>query len=442
MMLSHALLLVLAAKAVTLEEVKAAARHNLDSIRSEVAFAQSQANKTVAISGMLPHASLNASASYTASATYRRVFSVETVNDAGVGTGQFSQQAVDYTPSNILSLSAGVSVSQLIYDAHFWAQLAQAGAQEDASKGELEEQRLASEFEAVRRFYEALYAQRGRKILEDAVERSKGQLARAQGVFAAGKGHQHDILDARVNLGNDAISLLRWDQLIVSNHADLTQWLGWPYEPLEALMPGILQLHPPKPAPKIEDVLALANVHRPIIKAVADRVRAAQAGINLVTSEYIPSVSVGGSYSREAPTAGVFVDPNRQHVFAVGASLNWNFFSGLSTLGRGRSAAQDLVLAEATQSQTLSNLGADIAREYEVLKTDLEIADMAEKNKDFAEEETKLAEQRYAVGVGTNLDVRNAQLKLTQSQQQALMARFDVEISRARLSRLAGVSIE
>ncbi len=440
MMLLHAVMLVLAAKTVTLEEVRAASRNNLEAIRAQVINAQAQANKTVAVSGMLPHASLQAGASYTASATYGRIFTVQEVSDAGVVS--FNQGRIDVAPARYLSLSAGIAVSQLVYDAKFWAQLAQAGALEEATRGELEEQRMASEFEAVRRFYELLFTQLGRKIYEDTIERSKGQLSRAQAVFAAGKGHQHDILDARVNLGNDQISLLRWNQLVTSNQADLSQWLAWSFEPLVGVAPDILKQHPPRPAPTLERVLELAKEHRPLLKAVASRVRVAEASIGVARSEYIPSVAIGAQYSREAPTGGLFIDPQRQHVLAVGATLNWNFFSGLATLGRDRSAQADLVLARATATQAMVNIEGDIAREYETLKTSLEIADLAEKTKDFAEEEAKLEEQRYTVGIGTNLDVRNAQQKLFQSQLNSHTARFDVEISRARLGRLAGVSLE
>jgi len=94
------------------------------------------------------------------------------------------------------------------------------------------------------------------------------------------------------------------------------------------------------------------------------------------------------------------------------------------------------------RNQGMVDVEAGIAREYEVLKTSLEIAVMAESVREFAEEETRLAEQRYSVGVGSNLDVRNAQLKLTESQRAALAARIDVETSRAKLGRLAGVPFD
>ena len=45
----------------------------------------------------------------------------------------------------------------------------------------------------------------------------------------------------------------------------------------------------------------------------------------------------------------------------------------------------------------------------------------------------KLEEERYAAGAGTSLEVRNAQLKLTQAQLTQVQGRVDVEIARAAL---------
>ncbi len=443
MVLLHAVALVLAAKSVTLDEVKAASRQNLDAIRAEVELVKATSNITVARSPLLPQAQFRAGAGYTVQQG-RQVFFTTITPNSTTGTDQYQQTLIPYAPQSIGSFSVGVAVSQLIFDGRFWAGLAQAGRVEDAAHGELEEQQLVSEFEAVSRFYLLLYSQQGRKIFEDAVMRSREQLARSQAVFSAGKGHQHDILDARTNLGNDNISLLRWDQITARYQANLNQWLAWSPEPLTVVAPSILEMKPPMPAPSLEDVLRLAKERRPIIKAIGNRVKAAEAAVLVAKSEYLPALSANALIQREAPTGALFVDSfaQRQNTVAFGANLTWNFFSGLGTTGREKYAQADLSYQQANERQALVNVETDIVSEYEVMKTSLLIADAADKNKEVAQEQVKVEEQRYLIGLGTNLDVRNAQLKLIQSQQAALQARFDVEVSRARLGRLAGVPIQ
>ncbi len=430
--------LVLAARPVTLEEVRAASRQSLTAIQAEVALTRAGANRTLARSAILPKAAFQAGGSYTMVSEQRRIFTVA-APDGGVG---FAQQIIDIGGYTQPSLSAGVVVNQLLYDTKFWSQMAQTGAAEEAAKGELEEQRLASEAIAVERFYEVLWAKQARHIYEVAVERSKAQLTRAEALANAGKGQKHEVLDARVNVANDAIRLLKWDQLIVSDEADLTQWLAWHYEPLQPVAPDILKRTPPLPAPTLDELLALARAHRPILKATANRVKAAESGLTYARADYFPSLGLTAQYGREAPSTPIFFDLKRQNSVYVGATLTWNFFSGLATYGGARAAEADLVLQRANERQALFDMEANLAREYEVLKTALTIAELSSKNQEVSEEELKMLEQRYAVGVATNLDVRNAQIKLTQVQIDALTSRFDVEISRAKLGRLAGISLE
>ena len=54
------------------------------------------------------------------------------------------------------------------------------------------------------------------------------------------------------------------------------------------------------------------------------------------------------------------------------------------------------------------------------------------------EENYRLASERYNVGVGTSLEVSDAQRLLIQARSQEVQARFDVQLSIARLYRQAG----
>src|SRR5207253_6995217 len=82
------------------------------------------------------------------------------------------------------SLSLSLAVNQLLYDGgKWWNTIAMAGAQERAARGQLDEQRLASEFEAVNRFYTLLNAQLALGVFENGVKRSQTQLDRARSLF-------------------------------------------------------------------------------------------------------------------------------------------------------------------------------------------------------------------------------------------------------------------
>jgi outer membrane protein TolC len=49
-----------------------------------------------------------------------------------------------------------------------------------------------------------------------------------------------------------------------------------------------------------------------------------------------------------------------------------------------------------------------------------------------------VAQERYRAGAGTQLEVRDAELKLTQAELQLLQTRTDVEVARTSLARAMG----
>ena len=55
-----------------------------------------------------------------------------------------------------------------------------------------------------------------------------------------------------------------------------------------------------------------------------------------------------------------------------------------------------------------------------------------------AEEDLKLAQERYALGAATILDLLNAQLSVAQANSSLVRARYDERILRAELNALAG----
>ena len=59
-----------------------------------------------------------------------------------------------------------------------------------------------------------------------------------------------------------------------------------------------------------------------------------------------------------------------------------------------------------------------------------------------AQEDYKIAQVRYAAGVGTNLDVMDAQEKLTNAQNNYFLALYGYNTSRATLDKAMGIMVD
>ena len=445
------LMLILAATPITIDEVRAGSRQNLQAVQAALQVESSQANQKLARAAILPRLDVSAGAQFNYVGSRNSVQTVPVFDADGKqlidaqGKGVFKQEVVATAPLGIGNFNFQAVITQLLYDGgRWWNFIAQTNSQTEADQGRFQEQQLASELEAVRRFFELVRSQLTLKVLLSSIERSKDQLVRARSLYEAGRGQRRDVLDAEVNLGNDEISAMRQEQSIASAQVDLMEWLGRPAEDVEAVVPVEMDVKVvPQGAPKGEALLENARGKRPLIYSLEAQIRAQELAVSAARSSFFPTVSLSGGYVRSAPSADpFFTDPTKQNAVFVGLGINWNVFGGFTTVAQMDAAKVQVRVATAQQLQALAELENEIRRTLRTLETQLRISSMAEKNRSLAETQLAVETERFNAGASSNIDVRNAQVKVTQAQLTQLQGRVDIEIARAALQRVSGASAE
>lgn len=429
--------LLLTATPITLDEVRQASRQNLDAIRAELSVTRAGLDRADARSVLFPQVDLSLGFSETLAGPQRRFTTAPQIQ--ADGSLSFVQRPVDIPSFAQGNFQLGLSVQQLLYDGgRWWNQLARTGALEEAAKGQLVEQQAASELEAVRRFYELLRAQVTLTVLEGSVKRSSDLLERAKGLFEAGRAQKRDVLDAEVNLGNDRIAVIRQRQAIVTAQASLLQWLGQPPRDVEAVTPPGFQNVLAPLVPEAPKVLSLARERRPLFHVLDAQGRGARLAVEIARADYLPRLTANANYNRTAPSAELFIDPTKQHAVTLGANLSWDLFSGFATDSQVARAQTQLTELEKQQRQATIELESEIVRATGALSAQGEIAILAARNRQLADESFAAEEQRYTAGATTSLSVRDAQNRALQAQLTQLQTRVDLEIATAALERLAG----
>lgn len=430
------LALGLAATPLTVDEVKAASRQQLDALRAQLDLASAEQGTRVSRSAIFPQVALQFGVSETLAGP-RRTFG-PAPRIAADGTITYVTEAIETPGYNQGSFSLALGVSQLLYDGgRWWNQIAQAGALEDAARGQLAEQQLSSELEAVRRFYELLKAQLTLQVLDVSVVRSREQVARAKALYEAARGQRSGWYDAQTNLAIDEINVVRQRQRIKQARLALLQWLGRPDAEVEAIAPAGLDA--PAALVALDDALAQAKASRPLVKALEKRVSAAQLATDVAFAAYLPRVAANASYSRNSPSADpFFTDPSKQNALTLGASLSWDLFNGFGQQAQLEQAKLEVTRATAQQRQSLVDLEAELRRTHDSAAVELEVLALSAGSLGLAEEQLKLEEARFSAGAGSNIEVRNAQIKFTQAQLAVLSGRADVAVARAALARTIG----
>jgi outer membrane protein len=433
------------ARPLTLDDALAlAARQSRDLALARADAGLADADALSAFSGVLPRLDLTGSGGrqFLGPTTVTAAFPVI---DFAAQRVSFVQQAVPVPSTDYEAYSLGLRLQQPLLAPSTWSQIGQARATSRAAARTYDEARLAVAFDVTRRFYELLKATRSLGVLQRAAARSEELVGRSEALFAAGRVPKSDALAARVNLGNDRIAVEQARTRLVQARTELAVALGQPGDwPVEVVAPAALEgpaLPAGEPAP-LAALLETARARRPSLAVAAAQIEAADAAVGVANSGWFPSLIAQLTYDRNGTTASgraaVFDDFGRQYTATAQLVLSWNLFAGGATRAAGQHArlAADRVRATAGKVADVAAREVATARQA-VLALTRQVA-LSSENLGSAEQGLALARQRLEAGLASQLEVRDATLKLTQAELTLVQARIDHAVAAADLNRAVG----
>ncbi len=433
---------------MTLDDALAeAARANADVKLGRATSELSSVDVYGSYAGVLPRLDLSAAFGRDFVGSRSVVTAFPTAIDPATGQPVFQQRLVSIPASDNADYSLGLTLQLPLFDGERnWRAIERARVAARGSDRTLDETRLNVAFEVTRRFYEVLKAQESLRVLEETVARSEEFVRRAEALFEAGRGGRLDVLTARGNLGADRIAVEQAQARLIQARADLSVITGrdageaLPIAPPAAVAgPGLPSAEEP-PAQQL--LLDRARRSRPLLSAQAENVRAAEIGESIAHGAWFPVVSAQASYTRQGPNLagsdGVYGDPARQYAANAQVLLQWNLFNGRQTLADEQRAAISTRRARAQAEQAEQQVSAEIARARSNLVAFQRAAALAADNLTAAEQGVALARSRLEAGAASQLELRDASLKLTQAKLTLVNARIDHVVARADLNRSVG----
>jgi outer membrane protein len=417
---------------IQFEEARTRSRENTQSLVALLQVSASEQDVRLARSSLLPQVALRVGATGLYSGPQR------SYNVVPVGDG-FENQPVNVPAASFADFGIGLTISQALYDRSLWARLAQSGAQLEAQRGQAFEDRDASELEGIQRFFLLYRTQATIQVLQANVVRSEQQLERARALFAAGRVGKAEELAAQVNLGNDRIAVVSRQSQLAGNQVQLATWLALPgTEEVQAVEPGFLK-ETPGPVPPLAQTLEEARAHRPLLVALRERLRASEEQERIASSGFLPRLALSVALQRGGPDADiVFGQPKLQNSVQGGLTLSWDLFNGWATSAQQARARAQSQVAELNLRQAERDLEGQVRQAHATAEAQIIATQLADDNRKAAAAALALASERFSAGVSSTLEVRDAQLKLTQAELTLLENRIDVEVARFALLRAMG----
>jgi outer membrane protein TolC len=187
-------------------------------------------------------------------------------------------------------------------------------------------------------------------------------------------------------------------------------------------------------------VEALGN--RPELRQSQARLDAARAQLSGAHAGYLPDLTLNGSAGMASDDAVISTNGVSGVSFAdtwsISGQLTWNLFQGFFTQSRVKETQALLETARANYETVELQVRLEVEQAYIVVIEAAERFGATEKAVESAQENLRLAQGRYDAGVGTILDLTEAQLSLTNAEADSVRAVTDYRVGLAVLDRVVG----
>lgn len=330
--------------------------------------------------------------------------------------------------------TARVTFSQILFDfGKTFAATDVARAQAEVSRLDAEIQKDQVVLAVKEAYFNLLLAKRLVTVNQAALERAELNLKTARGFFQVGTRPKSDVTRVEVDVANARVNLIRARNGVSLARVALNTAMGTPIDaPTEVKDILAYQPYPLEPSQLRSEALQ----QRPESRRVNTLVTSADASIRRAYRDFFPDVAGSGSYG------GTFRNPSRvtdlEEIWDLTLSLNWSLFDGGGRIARYQEAKKSLEAARARVQALELSIWQEAVQAHLSLQEAEERIGAAQKAVESAQENFRLAQGRFDAGVGTILELTDAQLALTQAQATEAQALGDYRIAIARVERALG----
>ncbi|MBL0169394.1 MAG: TolC family protein [Gemmatimonadaceae bacterium] len=300
--------------------------------------------------------------------------------------------------------------------------------------------RFDASLQVKQQYYAALAARESEAAARAQLEQAEQQLRASSARVAAGVVTRSDSLRSAIQVGNAQLAVLTAQNDLRVANATLTRVAG-STTTITASPADTLDAQAPLPS---ESELAALLMQGPSVRLAEANVLVARAAKRTQRSSYLPTLTMGYNYNfsdNSRSFAGrnlLLVGGNNASRQTLNFNISYQVFNGFTR--ESQSVQLDVSLRNAEAQARDARLAARAsltsllrAVQNAQARTTVQLAAIA-----AAEEDLRVQQQRYALGVSTLLDLLTSQTTLNQARQSLIQARFDGRVARAQLSSLVG----
>lgn len=285
-------------------------------------------------------------------------------------------------------------------------------------------------------YFNMLNATNMKALRQESVDRLQAHLDNVIAQYNVGIVARADVLRSEVELANAQQNYITASNQYDVAEATLNNIIGTPLNTTLKLKDSLQYV------PYDNDMaycLAYSEQHRPELKQAEYAIDSAEAALVVARSGHMPKVYANASNNWGGNGSDWPGDDDEN--WSVGVTASMNVFDSGVTWSKIHAAQENLAKAKESQRQIKDNVELEVRTDYLNLREAEKRITTTQVAVASAEEDYHIAVVRYQAGVGTNIDVMDAQEALTQAKTNYYQALYNYNTSKAALNTSMGVGV-
>ena len=362
-------------------------------------------------------ASKNPSVGYSYSATRARgATDASSVTERG--TNGFSLSVPVYTPS------VDAAIDGARYD-------------REGAGASYEEALQTAKLTAISDYYTLIMYRNLVDVAQQSVRDYDGHVTNVQAQYNVGLVASSDVLAARTNLADAQTTLITRQNSADVAETDLNIVIGYPVSTSIETADKEMRYLPYNVT--LEQAKAYALLHRATLVKSAMDVKSAEESVKQAKAGYLPTVSLTAdkNYASDDNYRGT-----SNNGWSVGANASLDIWDGGSTRNTIKVREAQLESAKEANLAAVDGVLYDVQSAYLNLRAAEQTISSTKVAVEEGQESFRIASLRYRAGVGSNLDVLDAETSLTTARNNYVQALYNYNIYVATLEQAVGVPLE
>lgn len=347
---------------------------------------------------------------------------------------------------------ASLSINQLIFNGSYIVGLQASQAYKDLSIKSANQTREEMVMNISKAYYNVLIAQERLLLVDANLGRLDSLYRNTAAMYESGFVEKIDLDRLRVNINNLKVNKQSMENLNNLSTRLLKFQMNYPFEQ-ELLLTGSLESEALQQV-EVPDVTEWEYSNRPDYQVLQANYELQKLNIRNKYAEALPSISAFANlgYSTQSPDfGGIFkteanfsgndqIGPDKWYGYStLGLRLSWNLFTGLQRSYQIQQEKLSLSKIDNGFKSLEKSIELDIQKSRDNLKDALDALDVQSENVALATNIFEITQVKYQEGVGSSLEVIEADTDLKEAQTNYYNALYDAIIAQLELKKALGL---